>query len=220
MGKDASSIRQGPPQPRKKPNVAERSEKEALVNLRTKLSLLRDLAKLAQLRPEDERSTSTTLGRLMQEKRFPKSVRQFNLWSCEDLPADLRANLPHFVRNANQTLNRYPELAISVREAVELFRTPLRSRSSSLDDRLAVVRRRAQFSDQIRRIAERELASALLSLRESTAQVVETSLQLQNLEREVATAIHAKDSEIAELRQRNAELTKMLRDIVPIRRKT
>ncbi|MGE8496281.1 MAG: hypothetical protein ACN6O6_02140 [Pseudomonas sp.] len=75
--------------------IHELNKKEALDNLNLKLSALKSALAPSQF--------SLT-------EYYPQTIRQFNLWDPKQNSAEFRARFSTIKKNANSTLNKYPEL--------------------------------------------------------------------------------------------------------------
>lgn len=189
---------------RGKPAVATANAAEAEGNLRRKLGLLTEA--LSQLnRPSHIHSArSPEMMSALAGRAFPITVRQFNLWSSDALPADLRALLPSFRRNASTTLKGHGQLFASVEEVLVALRRALRTPTpeSRREHTVASLRRRINTANTMRQITERELVSSrreVQNLKESLA--IELNRRVA-LERELGAAIQRLEAELAQTRAR------------------
>lgn len=80
-------------------NISERNKNEAIRNIRLKISLLKEMFSNADF-PTDE--------------YYPTTLRQFNNWDLSQNTLGFRNNFAPINRNANDTLNKYPELKSEV----------------------------------------------------------------------------------------------------------
>jgi len=169
-----------------KPRIAERNEALAKQNIITKLGFLqlhlKAAAEAKHLSTIDNEGVHATAV----QRALPTSIRQFNAFSTQELPMDVRDRAPSMMRNANDTLSRHRELRASVMDAVDAWERHLKARSSavSASDSLAKMRRIVAFNQTVRKIAERELLAAREQVGSLTAELLQVQRALGALQRQ------------------------------------
>jgi len=198
-----------------KPVVATFNEEKARLNLRTKADLLKRLVEVGQTAAADI-SAFYVERELIAQKLVPSSLRQFNAWKSSDLPKAMRQRAPAFGTNANITLHRHPELRAQCCESLAALKGILSDNGKAVT-RSTSLSRRLSLAQTLRRIAESELASALVKINELRETVSTLSSRIYALEREAGTAIEERDAEIGRLRKQNSDLTVLARKVTGIR---
>lgn len=185
-----------------KPAVAFRTERRARENILAKKSALERLLVDATPRAMDN---------------FPKSVRQFNLWSSSALPIDCRSVT--FISNSPATLRRDPVLLESVKQLIAEVRTPKAGSDSRRNDTVAKLRADKRLHGVLREIAEREVIVARREATRARSKVLELQAQLDSLRAFAAQRVADLESRLSVLEARNAELVATARKVTAISRR-
>lgn len=154
--------------------ISERNRNEAIRNIQLKIFLLKEMFGNSDL-PTDE--------------YYPKTLRQFNNWDLTQNTVRFRENTPPITRNANDTLNKYPELKSEVVASLHasiLVRT--KNSSSNRADRIG------KFKEEIGRL--KKYISVLESYTASQ------KLELVRVNELLEDKVHSLNSAIAELKRK------------------
>jgi hypothetical protein len=156
---------------RAKPAIAYANRDGALARIASKRDLL---IKIATRRPTDG-SDVAALKRVL--AGLPTSVRQFNQWTAECVPAELMVGWPTIHRNAPETL-RQSDLVESVKQAIALVQVAHAAATEPSTKALKVARlqRDLALANSLREIAER----AVLELRSALMDAEDEKKALQN----------------------------------------
>ncbi|MGJ7503685.1 hypothetical protein ACSFBF_25235 [Variovorax sp. ZT5P49] len=202
-----------------KPRIAAENADKAKRNIEAKISLLKKAIAAVQAPKQSCSGTDLELiHHAMTANQIPTTVRQFNAWCSEHMSAGMGAVYPGILRNAQATLKRHPVLLASTQEAIAAIRShakrkPTASKLGALED----LRRKMRLLVVIRRIAERELASNLFASEDLKSQLIASEARYAALEREIVESRVRHRDEVAQLRKSNADLTKMLTAVTPLR---
>jgi hypothetical protein len=186
-----------------KPKVAFSNQASALSNIKFKCELLEMLIKtphdLRVVTGDDSEGAKSFLNML------PNSLRTFNAWRWEHLPADVRSGHRPFHTNAQATL-RSSTLLERVQDAVDLVKalqaTP--PASSTREDNLAFHRRQTKLANALRAIADR----AIIGLKKEALRLQE---ELDAQVKKVAAANDEGARRLTAARARIAELEAALK---------
>lgn len=97
--------------------ISERNRNEAIRNIRLKISLLKEVFSNSDLQADEY---------------YPKTIRQFNSWDLSKNTLKFRDVIAPIFRNANDTLNKYPDLKSEVVASLHALML-VRNKSSSAD---------------------------------------------------------------------------------------
>nr|WP_180203003.1 hypothetical protein [Pseudomonas sp. SbOxS1]NYU02586.1 hypothetical protein [Pseudomonas sp. SbOxS1] len=97
--------------------ISERNRNEAIRNIRLKISLLKEVFSNSDLQTDEY---------------YPKTIRQFNSWDLSQNTLKFRDDIAPISRNANDTLNKYPDLKSEVVASLHALML-VRNKSSSID---------------------------------------------------------------------------------------
>lgn len=200
----------------KGPKAAVLNQEAALVNIRTKISIMEKWITAGV--PVVIESSEPQIAASVENREldfYPTSLRQFNFWESSKQCTAVMATLPPFGRNANDTLRKYPLLRNQVVSLLkELAKCTKRQSNtgeqtaSALRRQLAVAEARkrvveAQFSEQRRQI--RDLKQAMKKLDDQMIASVDEAVRINIL----------LQAEVATLRSEKAELAKALINVKP-----
>lgn len=147
----------------------------------------------------------------------PRSVRQFNKWSSEQLQEGLSAG--DFGPNANATLARHSDILATVRELVSTAKAGRTvDPAAGRDLRMARLERETAIHRTIRQIAECEMLAARNDVRKLASKVAQLEAVLKSTEENAAKLISELEARMEALKQENAELVSMARKITPLSR--
>jgi hypothetical protein len=200
--------------PRGAPPVAAVNASQALKNLEVK----RDLVRRWLLQQSASSLVTDTTGELRLIEIVPDSVRRFNKWNSQLLEKK-SADAPLFGPNSNETLKRHTILYEDVKKLIEGVRLSRRVvRGGGREESIALLTRRVMLAEQIRRIAERELAiarDAMLDAKEEAKRLGETLDSALGAAREELELLGAR---VVALERENAQLVAALRKTTGLRR--
>jgi hypothetical protein len=183
-----------------KPKVAFSNQEAAQENIRTKCELLEQIVGTSRGPRIAETRTVQVDSEILDA--LPSSVRQFNAWTSESLPAILHSKSGDFTTNAQATLKgcRYFDRVQSVVDFIKLLKDAP-SGASTKEGNLAYHKRETKLAIELRLIAER----VIIDLKR---EVIRLRNDQVNLERKLASATQEAASLLKAARARIAELEK------------
>jgi hypothetical protein len=201
-----------------KPKAALINQQKALLNIETKISVLERWVKDGIPYACDEGGEAIELpGGASQRDYYPSSVRQFNFWERSKQCHAVAEELPEFSRNANDTLRRHPGYQKQVQLLLsQLTRRVVHQNKKERVPALAELRRQLEVADARKGVLEVELVTMRSTLTQLESKVSRMERQMDADLAEAVKLQSKSESEIAELRRENAELTKTLRKIKSI----
>jgi len=202
-----------------KPKAALANQQNALQNIKTKISILEQWVKngIPYASGQDEENIKLPRGPSKIDY-YPTSLRQFNFWERSKQCSTVAETLEDFSRNANDTLRRHP----AYRKQIELLISQLKARALQQEKKerapaLAELRRQLRLAEIRNGVLEDELVNLRSLVRRLDAKVNRVQGQADADLEEVAKLLSELETEIAEVRRENAELTRSLKKIRTIR---
>jgi hypothetical protein len=168
----------------KKPAIAFQLEEIARSNLERKVAWLGTQIANGALPPD-----------------VPSSLRRFNAWESEGT-----GGVPTFQRNANETLNKHPDLKAVAAELMGAAQTASQINVKPRDASLQRARDQVQLHLTIRKIAEAALVSARSENGYLLREVEALRAQMESMAEEMTRIREEYNNDLAKARARYAEL--------------
>lgn len=197
---------------------AERAKQAASANIEVKLGVLKAWLKNGIPYVEDEE------GHTLLEKNgqriidfYPRSLRQFKEWDGSQNCSAVRSSLPTIGRIGNDTLANRPEFEKIAIDLIESLKRVAQQQSDSsrqsvilkLSDQVAVL-------EQLLKIRRTEFRLTRQSLLACERKYEELKNQFERETNQLRSTFFEQQSEIAQLKATNSDLTASLSKLVPI----
>lgn len=147
---------------------------------------------------------------------YPKTIRQFHAWDLSQNSESLQAEVGSLKRNANDTLNKYPDIRMEIQRLIVGIIVKQKISKPGVG-RVAELRRELADARNYSSMLERELVFLRIERGEMQAKINALSSGKVSLEEEAKEAIGDLEKQISELKRGNAELISQIKKIIPIR---
>ena len=149
---------------------------------------------------------------------FPSSSRQFKLWDGSQNTPKLRASFPPLTVTGNDTLSKRKDSAAQVAKITEDLKD--RAKSQLSEGRLSRIRELEQDLSILNKALNNrivELRDQQRTLRNVEQEKIKMESKYNGDIEELQRQLQRTEAQLGEARQRNAELTALLKKITPMR---